>query len=193
MTTKKWLYLYASIILFLGLIGMAVFNESTYFLYAASALPILIVIFLPDRDQAQYIPAKRSKNKKISITKQAAGGEATLSIAFPAGYVQWKRSKLYFHLDSITEAEAAGTSEARSASLSVLPFDLSVHPRKQGWIGIDLAQMAERTRGLAYTTDEVNRFVIRMSDLEQAALQMSVASKVDAAASTAANNKTLQA
>lgn len=180
MFKSKWL-LVLSVILFIGLLGLAVYYESIVYLYAASALPVAIVIFLPDLGRHQYIRAKPKSG--VRFVKQTIGGDPVLTITFKPGFIRWDQSrKLYFHLNSMgdseasasSETKAAGGSESPEAALAVLPFDLSLHPRKQGWIGIDLPQLAERTRSLSYTTDEVSRLLIRMADLEEAAMKVMV-------------------
>ncbi|MCP1307738.1 hypothetical protein [Paenibacillus tyrfis] len=193
--SNKWL-LVLSVILFIGLLGLAVYYESIVYLYAASALPVAIVIFLPDLGRHQYIRMKPKAG--VRFVKQTIGGDPVLTIAFKPGFIRWNHSrKLYFHLNSMgnsessgaPEAKAAGGSESTEAALAVLPFDLSLHPRKQGWIGIDLPQLAERTRSLSYTTDEVSRLLIRMADLEEAAMKV----MVTPGAVTANEGKQLQA
>ncbi|SCW43545.1 hypothetical protein SAMN04487970_10074 [Paenibacillus tianmuensis] len=193
--SNKWL-LVLSVILFIGLLGLSVYYESIVYLHAASALPIAIVVFLPDLGRHQYI---RSKPKAgVRFVKQTIGGDPVLTIAFKPGFIRWDQNrKLYFHLNSMGNSESSGAPEAKAAggsgsteaALAVLPFDLSLHPRKQGWIGIDLPQLAERTRSLSYTTDEVSRLLIRMADLEEAAMKV----MVTPGAVTANKGKQLQA
>lgn len=189
MSKHKRLWLSVSIILFLALIALSIYYESTQYLYAASALPILIVLLLPDI-QHQYI--RMNKKHLVRFSQQGEGDEAAVSITFPPGYIQWSRSILYFRIDSVAgssadKIEAAAGSHA--VSLSVLPFDLCVHPRKRGWVGIHLPQLVERTRSLSITTDEVTRFVIRMSDLENAGMHVTDAARV----SVPGNNTTMEA
>lgn len=174
MSRRRNIFLIFSVIGFLVLTGLSIYFESTEFLYAASAFPILIVLFLPDIEQNQFIRTASAKHKGITFLKQTIGGHPSLMIIFPPGFVRWNRKKLYFHFDqAIAAASASEQSKLRplreSAALSVLPFDLNTHPRKKGWIGINLSQLAERTRNLSYTTEEVTRLSIPMSDLEETA------------------------
>ncbi|CAG7646629.1 hypothetical protein ACFQI7_23970 [Paenibacillus allorhizosphaerae] len=190
MSKHKGLWLSASIVLFLALIALAIVFESTQFLYAASALPIVIVLLLPDI-QNQYIHS--NKKKQALFTKHGEGDEAAIAITFSPGYVQWKRNKLYFRIDSVAvsdKTEAAVGADA--VSLGVLPFDLCVHPRKAGWVGIDLSQIAERTRGLSFTTKEVTRLVIRMNDLETIGMHLMGTAPI-AGASVPGSNTTMEA
>ncbi|CRF28928.1 Uncharacterised protein [Mycobacterium tuberculosis] len=172
---SKALWLSLSVIVFITLLGFAVYFESAIYLYAASALPVVIVPLLPDMVKHQYADA--DKNKNVRFTKLTIGSDPMLAISFTPGYIRWNRGtgKLYFHLNQIGEkpelTETPGQGN-REASLTVLPFDLSVHPRKQGWVGIDLSQLAERTGSLSYTTNEVTRLLIRMSDLEAVVMPM---------------------
>ncbi|MCZ8515667.1 hypothetical protein O9H85_25300 [Paenibacillus filicis] len=170
MSKRKALLLAGSVIAFGILIACAVHFESTEYLYIASALPILIVLLLPDIRQNQFIVLK--KNSGIRLIKQTEGQETLLVIEFTPGSILWDRTMLYFDLNQLSEARPVSKSSEPSASLSVLSFDLSLHPRKPNWIGIRLNQISERTRSLSYTTEEVTRLVIRMSDLEETAVQM---------------------
>jgi hypothetical protein len=173
MSNRQLWILGSSIVLLLGLIGLAIFFQSELFLYAASALPILIVSVLPDIRQNQYIRGPKDR-EAIQLYKQSNGEDPLMIVAFQPGFVRWKCKKLFFYLADIEKhpSPPQDTQQGRAVSLSVLAFDLSLHRDKPGWIGIDLAQLAQRTAHLSYTTDEITRFVIRMSDLEQTALQM---------------------
>lgn len=171
-TLSKTRMFYASIILFVVLLGLAALLQQEMLIYAASAVPILIVIFLPDIKKHQYIRSSQRSND-VTIYKQGEGEESILVIAFKPGFLQWKRGLAYFHLNDIADEPRPELSALQNAaSISVLSFDLSAHPGKAGWIGINLTQLAQRTANLSYTTDEINRLVIRMIDLEEAALTM---------------------
>lgn len=160
----------ASIILFGVLLGLAALLQEEMLIYAASAVPILIVVFLPDIKRYQYI---RSGSRNVAIYKQGDGEESILVITFEPGFLRWKSGMAYFHLKDIAGQPQPGTAaQQNAASISVLAFDLSAHRRKTGWIGINLAQLAQRTANLSYTTDEVTRLVIYMKDLEETALTM---------------------
>lgn len=172
---SKALWLSLSVIVFITLLAFAIYFESAIYLYAASALPVVIVPLLPDMVKHQYVDAV--KNKNIRFAKLTIGSDPMLAISFTPGHIRWNRgiSKLYFHLNQISEnpeLAKAPSQESGEASLTVLPFDLSVHPRKQGWVGIDLSQLVQRTGSLSYTTGEVTRLLIRMSDLEAVAMQL---------------------
>ncbi|UUZ90618.1 hypothetical protein LJK87_32725 [Paenibacillus sp. P25] len=171
MSKRNTLLLAGSVIVFIVLLYAAYRLESTEYLYTASALPILIVLFLPDISRNQYLDLTK-KNSGVRLVKQTEGQVPLLFIDFEPGAIWWNCSKLYLDLNQLSQAGKAKPSAMSSASLSVLSFDLSNHPRKMGWVGIDLKQLAERTRSLSYTTDEVTRLVIRMSDLEETAMRM---------------------
>lgn len=181
------------IILFAALLGLAALFQSEMLIYAASAIPILIVLFLPDIKKYQYIrTTKNSKN--LAIYKQENGEESLIIIAFQPGFLRWKSRKLFFHLNDISEDSNRAASVLQGhggtvASIPVLSFDLSAHKRKTGWISIDLSQLEQRTTNLSYTTDEINRLVIRMKDLEETALTMMSATT----SSTKNKNKSISA
>jgi hypothetical protein len=170
---KIWL-LALWIALFVIFLGCSILFESPVCLYVASAMPILIVLWLPDSEQNQYI--RRRHLKQVRLLTKSSGENGLLTISFTPGFVRWKPgSKLYFHLDTLSReeaGEAAETSEESSqTALSILPFDLVPHPRKSGWVGIQLDQVAARTASLSIATSEVARFIIPLQALEQAAIQ----------------------
>ncbi|WP_281889861.1 hypothetical protein [Paenibacillus sp. YYML68] len=171
---SKWkiAMLIGSTLLFIAFVVLAIAYESTYYLHIASALPILIVLWLPDTEKHQYIRGKHKKNVRLVV--HHTGEHGKLTITFPAGYVQWKKSKvLYFHLDSLTREQTAATAagDFTPASLAVLPYDLTAHPRKSGWIGINLEHLADRTAGMSVTTSEITQLVLQLRDVEQLAIQ----------------------
>jgi hypothetical protein len=172
MSRKQVWLLYVYIFVFLGLLAMALWLQSENYIYAASVMPILIVLALPDLRRNQYIRSRKD-HKAVRIYRSSNEEDPLLVIAFQPDFLQWNNKKLYFHLNDIEASpEPADSSSAQQASLAVLAFDLSPHPRKTGWIGIDLKQLALRTANLPYTTDEITRLVIPMRDLEEAAVQM---------------------
>ncbi|MEK8132159.1 hypothetical protein WMW72_30100 [Paenibacillus filicis] len=170
---KIWL-LVLWITLFAVFLGCSILFESPVCLYVASALPILIVLWLPNPEQNQYI--RRRHLKKVQLLTRNSGENGLLTITFTPGFVRWKRgAKLYFHLDTLSREEPVEAGEpgeeSPHTSLSILPFDLLPHPRKSGWVGIDLDQVAARTSSLAIATSQVARFVVPLQALEQAAIQ----------------------
>jgi hypothetical protein len=188
---QKW-SLFGAILLFIALLGLALLFESELFIYAASAIPILIVLALPDIRQQQYI--QNGKNPDgIQFYKIANSDDPLLIISFQPGYVRWHCKKLFFNLNEM-KAETVEILPAAgdSASIPVLSFDLSAHRRRTGWFGIDLAQLSQRTVNLSYTTEEVNRFVIHMKDLEAVALLM-MASSSPVVANNSSSNSSLSA
>ncbi|SFL64976.1 hypothetical protein SAMN03159341_10863 [Paenibacillus sp. 1_12] len=168
---QKW-SLVSAVFLFVALLGLALLFESELFIYAASAIPILIVMTLPDIKQHQYIQRSKAQGD-IQVYKVANGDEPLLVISFQPGFVRWHCKKLYFDINEL-HAESIETlpADGDAASIPVLSFDLSAHPRRTGWFGINLAQLSQRTVNLSYTTQEVNRFIVHMKDLESIALTM---------------------
>jgi hypothetical protein len=176
MTTKQRWSLTGAVFLFVALLGLALLFQSELFIYAASAIPILIVVVLPDIRQNQYLHSTKSAGN-VQFVKVANGDEPLIVISFQPGFVRWHCRKLYFdlndlQLDSVETLPAAGDA----ASISLLSFDLTAHPRRTGWFGINLRQISQRTANLPYTTEEVNRFVIQIKDLEEVSLIMAAAS-----------------
>lgn len=177
---KNRFYLLLTVFIFILLIGLAVYLESSNLLYAASAVPLLIVPFLPDFQSSQYIRTGKVKGDgEVTISKTADPyGSGHIIISFPPGFVDWRKHRLYFRTDEIKPAASNEVINEIAASVPVLKFDLVRHPRKPGWVGIQLANLAQRTQGMSYTTAEINRLVINASDMEE-----TVARKRAAAAS----------
>lgn len=174
---SSWLRL--SIIALVGLLGLAVYLESAIYLYAASAFPLVIALLMPDWAKHQYVKAR--KNNHVRFVRLTVGSDPMLAISFVPGYIRWNRGsrKLYFRWNAMNESPEHDVSPnpgAHETSITVLPYDLSAHPRKQGWIGIDLSQLAERTGPMSYSINEVTRLLIRVSDLEAVAMPKSASS-----------------
>jgi hypothetical protein len=188
MSKKKQVLLSASIFGFIGLLLLAVYFESEQFIYIASALPIVIVMLLPDIRQDQYVTVKK-KSSGIELTKQLIGEEPMLVVSLQPKAVKWSNRRLFLRFSELSNAPVS-TSTQGATSLAVLPFDLVPHPNKADWIGIDLAQLRERTRSLSYSPSDVTRMTIKVSDLNIAAMHM-VSKKNNT--STKAGSKSLQA
>jgi hypothetical protein len=157
--------------LFVVLLGAAIFYQSSNFLYAASAVPILIVIFIPDIKSRQYI--KPGRSKQVSLFKSGgADGPELLSISFELGYLNWKKKVVYFAaasaFDAPTEANAESVASSDiAASLSVLKYDLISSRHRNKWIGIKLDNLRQRSTSLNFSVDAVNRLVIHMDDIRE--------------------------
>ncbi|OCT10907.1 hypothetical protein A8709_04165 [Paenibacillus pectinilyticus] len=89
-----------------------------------------------------------------------------LVILFQPGYVKWNGGMLYFNLEDKMK-DVYVKPDPYAATLTVLKYDLKTHRRKKNWIGISLDQLQQRTEQLSYTTNEVNRLIIRMSDIQE--------------------------
>jgi hypothetical protein len=158
--------LFGSIIVFALLLGLSVYFESTKLIFVASAFPILIVAFLPDIKTSQYIRLSKS-GQDVTITRTPAES-GLIVISFSNRSLSWKKRTLYFHIEDIRNAPIVQAApEEAAASIPVLKFDLLTHSRRKAWIGIQLNNLAERTEGMSFTTDEVNRLVLQLSDVEQ--------------------------
>lgn len=172
-----------SILLFVIFIVLAIVFESIDYLYAASLLPIFIVVFLPDIRSGQYLKAAKHGNRVrlIKLQGNEAAPDDLFIIAFEPGYVNWQRSILYFDIaDAVTYAELQ--PESYTASMAILKYDLKLHPSKNNWIGVSLNQVVQRTKQLSYTTNEINRLVIQMQDIHE--LQQQARSKHTSAGSS---------
>jgi hypothetical protein len=157
-----------SILLFLIFILLAFMFQSTQYLYVSSALPLVIVPFLPDIRSNQYIRSNKQRDRVqlFILQDQEASSSDLLVIAFEPGYIKWRKKYVYFHIKEAT-VHTGLLPNAYTASMSILKYDLKRHPRKKNWAGISLQNLIQRTSQLSYTTKEINRFVIRMEDLNE--------------------------
>ncbi|MDR6553761.1 hypothetical protein [Paenibacillus qinlingensis] len=161
----KLLGLIATLLLFLTFIVLSIKSESTTYLYIASVCPLLVVPFLPDIRSNQYIKAN-GPVRLITMESKDSGDSDFLVILFEPGYIKWNGGKLFFNLaDNMKDVYVK--PDPLAATLTVLKFDLLTHRRKKNWIGISLAQLQQRTEQLSYTTNEVNRLIIRISDIQE--------------------------
>jgi hypothetical protein len=156
--------------LFVVLLGAAIYYQSSNFLYAASAVPILIVIFIPDIKSSQYI--KPGRSNRVSLSKSGgADGPELLAITFEPGYVNWRKRIVYFAVADAFDAPTDGTNDAAApdiiASLRVLKYDLLPARNNNRWIGIQLDNLKERSTSLAFSLDTVNRLAIPMDDIRE--------------------------
>jgi len=154
--------------IFVSLIGLAIWQQSAYLLYAASAIPFIIVPFLPEMSSIQKLKAS-AKNNDVQIYKLATieGAPANhLIVQFQPGIVNWNRKMLYINLKNIPTV-SKDLFAPDSASVPVLTFDLELNKRKPDLIGIRLQNIKERTSSFSFTTDEITRFVVRLDDLTE--------------------------
>lgn len=94
------------------------------------------------------------------------GSSGRLVISFEPSHIDWQRETLYIKLDGAV-THASLPPGPHTISMAVLKFDLKVHPRKKNWIGISLKNIRQRTAQLPYTTNEINRLIIQMQDIEE--------------------------
>ncbi len=160
--------LITSLLLFLTFIVLSLMFQSTIYLYIASVCPLLIVPFLPDIRSNQFIKPNQAKGavKLITMENKDKADSDFLVILFEPGYVRWKRGKLFFNMEDIMK-DVYIKPDPLAATMTVLKYDLFLHRRKKNWIGISLTQLEQRTEHLSYTTNEINRLVIRMSDVNE--------------------------
>ncbi|MDF2935242.1 MAG: hypothetical protein K0Q90_615 [Paenibacillaceae bacterium] len=166
-TSKNSLALAAGLILFFGLIASAILLESAYLLYAATAIPILLVPFIPDLKTSQTVKAGPSASRLRAYRTENETGEGFIILESLHGGIPWNKKRIYFPVDGLPAA-APSAYPAGTAGIPVLQYDLVPHRRRKDLYGIELANVAARFRTLSFTTDEVTRLVIRLEDLRPA-------------------------
>lgn len=167
MKSKNSLAVIAGILIMAGCIAAAIKLQSAYLLYAATAVPILLVPFIPDIKTSRTLkPGGPSSRIRIYRTGQQ-DGQGFIVIEAAPGAIPWSKRRLYFPVTGIPSAPAPKHS-MDTAGIPVLQYDLVRHRRKKHLYGIELANLAARFRTLSYTPDEVTRLVVRMEDLAAA-------------------------
>jgi hypothetical protein len=152
------------IIIFALLIAAAIILQNAYLLYAASAVPILLVPFMPDIPASQTLkPGKPAGPVRLYRTSGQEGAGFLIIEAAP-GAIRWNKRRLYFPVDGLPVISGSASMNM-TTGLPVLQYDLVRHGRKKHLFGIELSHLKDRIRTLSYTTDEVSRLVIRMEDL----------------------------
>ncbi|WP_166241322.1 hypothetical protein [Paenibacillus turpanensis] len=156
--TNFWIGI-AGTVIFIVLLGLAVNNESPTLVYAASLFLVFLVPFLPDIPSNQYI--KPDRDHRFTFTASAEDG--LMTITFDPKAIYWNKSRLYFPVEDLylqkTVISGSGTP------ISVLAYDLVAHPRKKGWVGIQLKPIKERSSALPVPVTEATQFVVRLEDL----------------------------
>lgn len=166
MKIKNGIIITSGMILFAVLIAAAIFLQSAYLLYAASAIPFLLVPFIPDIPGSQKL---KNHNKSGDVRIYRTGSSALdglIIIDFTPGTIYWNKRRLYFSMEGV-ETVPAHAVPVEAASVPVLSYDLFRHPRKTNWYGIRLNHLVERLHAFSFTTDEIARLVIRLEDLDQ--------------------------
>lgn len=164
MKSKNGKAVFFGILIFALLIAAAIVLQSAYLLYAATAVPILLVPFLPDLSSSQKLKPGRS-SVPVRIYRTSPEVDAGLLVIEAApGAIQWNKKKLIFSLEGVPVHSRAGSRDV-SAGVPVLLYDLVKQGKKRNMYGIVLNHLKDRLNTMSYTTDEVTRLVIRMEDL----------------------------
>lgn len=171
MNRKNWIISGTLLGLFLMLILIAILVQSAYLLYAASLLPVGIVPFLPDLRSNQWLKRDGDAGVDLYLLKpEGATKSEFLVLEFAPKKLKWNKQSLYFPVTEEKYPVLAELKSSDNSSATVLPYDLSVHPRKQGWYQINLRNLKERvSSGLPVTTNEIGRILIRLDDLRAVA------------------------
>lgn len=158
-------YLLAGLIIFAAFFGSSIFFESPLLLYIASAIPIFIVPFLPDIRTSQRL---KPEQKGVEIVKLISGdgGPEWLVVSFRPGTVNWSRRTLIVPFEQAPTVESVPTDDY-TAALTVLQYDLRVRKGRHGRFGILLSNLSERTAGMPFTVNEVNRLLIPLNDIAE--------------------------
>jgi hypothetical protein len=167
MKNKNSLAVIIGLLLFGGLITAAILLQSAYLLYAATAIPILLVPFIPDIKTSKTLKPGSSNSKIRMYRTDHPDGEGFLIIEADPGAIPWNKRRLYFPVTGIPVL-ADSSHTVNTAGIPILQYDLIKHRRKSNVYGIELANLAPRFRTLSYTADEVTRLIIRLEDIKPA-------------------------
>lgn len=165
MKFKNGLAVLTGLIIIALLIGSAILLESAYLLYAATAIPILMVPFIPDIRTKQTVNAGKPSAPIRLFRTSAQPGEGFLIIETDPGALDWSQPRLYINTDRLPLLPQ-GLQHTQAASMTILQYDLVQHPRKKNLFAIELQNVIDRLQNQSYTTEEITRLVIRMEDLK---------------------------
>lgn len=149
------------IIVFAAFFISSIVRESPLLLYIASAIPIVVVPFLPDFKTSQRLRPKRKGVDIVQVTGKS-GEPEWLVVSFKPGTVYWNRKRLVISYKTAPTVQSVATDDF-TAALTVLAYD--VHARKKaGRIAVSIPNLSERTAGMPFTVNEVNRLIIALAD-----------------------------
>jgi hypothetical protein len=122
---------------------------------------------LPDIRTNQWL--KRDGNAGVDLyllKPEGATKSEFLVLEFAPKKLKWNKQSLYFPVTEEKYPVLAEVKSSDTASATVLPYDLSVHPRKPGWYQINLRNLKERqSSGLPVTPNEIGRILICLDDI----------------------------
>lgn len=160
------LLLALGLLLFFVLFGTSVWKQSPILLYIASAIPIFIVPFLPDIRTAQKLQPSKQSVQIVKLTDASGEDAEWLVVSFNPGTIYWNKKWLVIPTEGMNPVNEIHTDDY-TASLTVLKYDLRTRKNHAGKISIYLPNLIQRTNGLSYTVEDVNRLMIRMEDLQE--------------------------
>jgi hypothetical protein len=161
---NKWLLL-LGLLVFAAFFISSILRESPLLLYIASAIPIFIVLFLPDIKTSQRLKPNRNGVEIVKLTGNS-GEPEWLIVTFKPGTVYWNRKSLIIPYDDAPIVQMI-ESDDYTAALTVLPYDLRTNQRS-GRVGVSIPNLMERTAGLPFTVNEVNRLILALADFTEA-------------------------
>ncbi|WP_127585201.1 hypothetical protein [Paenibacillus koleovorans] len=162
----KPILIITSLLVFLALFGASVWQESPMLLYIASALPIFIVPLLPDLRTTQRLSEHNHSTQIVKLTDGEGAQSEWLVVNIKPDTIYWNKKWLIIPTADAKPVDQGHTDDY-TVSLTVLKYDIRAKRSRSGKIAVNLPNLQQRMAGLSFTTDEVNRLMIRMEDVQE--------------------------
>ncbi|MEI7028115.1 hypothetical protein [Paenibacillus sp. y28] len=180
---KKQTIASIGILVFLAIFAASWVFESPILLYIASAIPMIVVPFIPDLPKNQTIRHRRSKHISLVKVRTDEQSPESVVITFKPGAIRWDARSLVLDLEELNDAIPVVQhipEQKHAAVLTVLQHDLRITGKKNRQVAIYLPNLHDRCQSLSYELESVNRLILRMEDV-----YMLISPPLTGAASTA--------
>jgi hypothetical protein len=161
---KQLIIFFSGLVLFLVVLGLSIVLQSAVLLYIASAIPMLVVPYLPDLRTNQVLKARRGV-EVVRVGENNPDSEM-LIVSFKPGDIYWNKRYLYISLNDMV-SDSQSDLGPFTLSMTVLRHDLHFQPKKNR-IGVYLPNLLERLKDMPISPNEVNRLTLRMEDVRDA-------------------------
>lgn len=86
---------------------------------------------------------------------------------FKPGEIDWSKSRINFRVDAPFQRMNTEDFNQSARGVSVIDSDLTLNALKPGYFGVDLQAVRKRVEKQGFEVDELEQFVIQVSDIEE--------------------------
>ncbi|ARF68831.1 hypothetical protein B7C51_15065 [Paenibacillus larvae subsp. pulvifaciens] len=132
------------ILLFGSLIRFAFWFQSHLFIYAASAVPLIIVLLLPSKSKNQLLQSN-SKKFNIRLERTPPSELAPMGFLFATFHpdlIDRKKSTLYIKLEDAEWVHEPHVPYRQTLLVEIAPEQLRRHGKHKSWIGIPIHDLS---------------------------------------------------